>query len=218
MPASETPLPSRCALLLLDVQNDFCPGGKLAIANADRIIPRLNYAIERFMVASAPIYAARDWHPPVSSHFKRFGGRWPVHCVAGTPGAGFHPTLRLPAAAKIVSKGQGSHDDAYSAFEGTLSEGLSLSTELHRENISHLYLAGLATDFCVRATALDALQDGFAVTILRDGIAGIDRNDSAQALEQLERAGAQMLTTAQLDRVLDCKLERNLSITEFRAG
>src|SRR5919108_3074247 len=112
MPASKQP---NTAMLVVDVQNDFCPGGALAVPSGDRVIPVLNTLIERF--AGARIYASRDWHPPDTRHFKTFGGPWPVHCVAGTRGAELHPDLRLPGAAVIVSKGQDRADDGYSAFE-----------------------------------------------------------------------------------------------------
>jgi nicotinamidase/pyrazinamidase len=180
------------ALLLVDVQNDFCPGGALAVPEGDRVIPVLNRAIERFEAEGRPVYASRDWHPADTTHFSEFGGRWPPHCVAASAGAQFHPQLRLPADAIVISKGQDRGDDGYSAFEGTTDRGRTLVDDLRARGISELYVGGLATDFCVRATVLDARKAGFPVTVLTDGIAGIAREDAARALNEMRAAGASM--------------------------
>jgi len=179
----------KAALLVVDVQNDFCPGGALAVSHGDRVIPVLNRAVEAFQAAGRPVFASRDWHPPDTKHFKAQGGPWPPHCVAGTEGAAFHPDLRLPPDAIVVSKGQNRHDDGYSAFEARTPGGRTLADELRRTGVTDLYVGGLTTDYCVRATALDARAAGFHVTVLADGIAGIDAEDSRRALEEIRAAG-----------------------------
>ena len=178
------------ALLLVDVQNDFCPGGALAVPEGDRVIPVLNRAIDRFRAKGRPVYASRDWHPRDTKHFREFGGPWPPHCITDTPGAKFHDDLRLPADAIVISKGQDRNDDGYSAFEGTTDAGRTLVDDLRARGVSELYVGGLATDYCVRATVLDARRAGIPVTVLTDGVAGIGRDDAARALEDMREAGA----------------------------
>lgn len=190
------PIGPRAALLVVDVQNDFCPGGALAVPDGDRVIPVLNRAIEAFQAAGRPVFASRDWHPPDTKHFKARGGPWPPHCVAGTEGAAFHPDLRLPADAVVVSKGQNRNDDGYSAFEAETADGRTLADELRRIGVTDLHVGGLTTDYCVRATALDARAAGFQVTVLADGIAGIDAEDSRRALEEIRAAGGMIASPA----------------------
>ena len=180
--------PGKTAVLVVDVQNDFCPGGALAVPDGDGVIPVLNDVVERF--AGQPVYASRDWHPPDTRHFQAFGGPWPVHCVAGTHGAELHPDLRLPHGAVIVSKGQDRKDDGYSAFEGTTPEGRTLPDDLRARNVTDLVVGGLATDYCVRASVLDACRAGFRVTVLTDAVAGIGQEDTARALQEMKEAGA----------------------------
>jgi len=187
------------ALLLVDVQNDFCPGGALAVPNGDRVIPVLNTLAAQFAEVGLPVFASRDWHPPDTTHFKSQGGPWPPHCVAGTPGAAFHPALQLPADAIVVSKGQDKKDDGYSAFEGTTPEGRQLSDELRARNVTDLVVGGLATDYCVRASVLDACRAGFRVTVLTDAVAGIGADDSARALEEMKKAGARLVSSRELE-------------------
>jgi nicotinamidase/pyrazinamidase len=185
------------ALLVVDVQNDFCPGGALAVSAGDKVVAPLNRMIEWTAKEGGPIYASRDWHTPQTSHFKAYGGTWPVHCVQGTPGADFHPALRLPATATIVTKGDGTGGDGYSAFEGHTPTGVSLAHHLQERTIGHLYIGGLATDYCVRHSVLDALAAGFRVTLLTDAIAGVEvqPGDSARALDEMRGAGAQLAAT-----------------------
>jgi nicotinamidase/pyrazinamidase len=178
------------ALLLVDVQNDFCPGGALAVPRGGEVIPVLNRLADRFGERGLPVYASRDWHPADTTHFRAFGGPWPEHCVAGSPGAEFHPDLHLPAGAIVVSKGQDRKDDGYSAFEGTTADGRTLGEDLKRRGVSRLYVGGLATDYCVRASVLDARREGLDVTVVLDGIAGIGEEDSARALDEMRSAGA----------------------------
>ena len=177
------------ALLLVDVQNDFCPGGALAVPNGDRVIPVLTTLAAQFAEVGLPVFASRDWHPPDTTHFKSQGGPWPPHCVAGTPGAAFHPALQLPADAIVVSKGQDKKDDGYSAFEGTSSDGRTLADHLRERGITQLYVGGLATDYCVRASALDARKAGLEVTLVAGGIAGIAEETSRRALDEMRSAG-----------------------------
>jgi nicotinamidase/pyrazinamidase len=188
----------KTALLVVDVQNDFCPGGALAVPEGDRVIPVLNTVIGR--LAGSPIYASRDWHPPDTTHFQAFGGPWPVHCVAGTRGADLHPDLRLPSGAVIVSKGQDRADDGYSAFEGTTPDGRRLPDDLQARNVTDLVVGGLATDYCVRASVLDACRAGLRVTLVTDAIAGIGAESTTRALEEMRQAGARLLASRDLGR------------------
>lgn len=184
------------ALLIVDVQNDFCPGGALGVPEGDRVVEPLSRAAQRFAEAGLPVFASRDWHPAATGHFKEYGGIWPPHCVQGSPGAGFHPGLRLPAGTVIISKGIAPDSDSYSAFEGTRDDGATLGSCLAVLGVTHLYVGGLATDYCVRSSVLDALQAGLKVTVLTDCVAGVDLKpgDSERALEEMILAGAQLVT------------------------
>jgi nicotinamidase/pyrazinamidase len=184
----------RAALLIVDVQNDFCAGGALPVPHSDHVITSLNEYVDGAVREGTPIYASRDWHPARTSHFARFGGQWPVHCVQDTDGAKFHPALRLPPATTIISKGDRPDAAAYSAFDGHTSDGVPLLEHLRAHGISDLYVGGLATDYCVKASVIDALAAGFYVTVLRDAIAGVDVNpgDSAQALDEMREQGARL--------------------------
>jgi len=188
----ENRLPTDAALLIVDVQNDFCPGGALAVANGDRVVAPLNRAAELFAAAGRPIYASRDWHPARTSHFAPFGGPWPVHCVQGTAGAAFHPALSLPESAVVLNKGDNPERDDYSAVMAHDASGASLLDRLQCEGVHHLYVGGLATDYCVKATVIDLLAVGYAVTLLLDAIAGVDLSpgDSDHALATMLAAGA----------------------------
>ena len=176
------------ALILVDVQNDFCPGGALAVPEGDKVVPTLNREAERFGKAGRPVIASRDWHPPETTHFKT----WPPHCVQDQPGAQFHPELRLPSGTVVVSKGTGATEDAYSAFQGRDEAGRPLVDILRQRGVRRLVVGGLATDYCVRATVLDALRQGFQVTVLENGVRGVDMQpgDSARALSDMREAGA----------------------------
>jgi nicotinamidase/pyrazinamidase len=185
----------RPALLIVDVQNDFCPGGALAVPDGSRVIPVLNRVMDRFTAEGQAVYASRDWHPPDTRHFQAFGGPWPSHCVADSAGAQFHPDLRLPPSVTVVSKGQDRNDDGYSAFEGVTANGRTLSEDLHARGVTLLYVCGLATDYCVRASVLDARKAGLPVTVLTDAIAGIGREDVDRALEEMRAAGVSLVTS-----------------------
>jgi nicotinamidase/pyrazinamidase len=183
-------MPSHSALLVVDVQNDFCAGGALAVENSGRVVAALNRHLAEFARSGATIYASRDWHPLHTSHFNTHGGPWPVHCVQQTPGARFHPDLRLPANTIVISKGTDPANPGYSAFEGTTPEGRPFLDDLRARGIDHLYVAGLATDYCVRHSVVDALDAGLTVTVLEDAVAGVDPRGSADALDEMRRKGA----------------------------
>ena len=192
---------SNSALIIVDVQNDFCPGGALPVSGGDKVVEPLNRAIFKFLQNGLPIFATRDWHPANTSHFQPFGGPWPVHCVQYTQGAAFHNDLELPCSATIVSTGMEKDSDGYSTFEGEDGSGTALMVLLKKLKITRLYVGGLATDYCVKATVLGALQLGFEVVLLRDGIAAVNLQpeDGAKAIAEMEQAGARVLTVAELD-------------------
>jgi nicotinamidase/pyrazinamidase len=156
-------------------------------------------AIAAFDVRERPVYASRDWHPPDTTHFHEFGGPWPPHCVAGTPGAELRPDLRLPRGAIVVSKGQDRNDAGYSAVEGLTPDGRRLVDDLRSRRISEVYVGGLATDYCVRATVLDLRREGFAVHLIEDGIAGIGAADACRALDEMTAAGASLVASRDLE-------------------
>ena len=184
-------------LIIVDVQNDFCPGGALGVQNGDEIVPILNRYIDKFRAAGLRVIATRDWHPERTSHFKRYGGVWPDHCVQGTPGAAFHSNLRLASDIIVMSKGMGADEDSYSAFHGKDESGTSLAEVLQGFGVERLFIGGLATDYCVKQTALDALSQGFKVVVLRDAIRGVNLapDDSEKALREMLAAGAVSLAS-----------------------
>src|SRR5215467_14270514 len=132
-------------LVIVDVQNDFCPGGALPVTEGDRIVPVLNHYIDKFTKAGLPIFATRDWHPAKTSHFNTGGGPWPPHCIQGSKGAQFHPDLKLPPGAVIVSAGMGSDEDGYSGFLGRDDSGAKLSDLLRQRSVGRIFVGGLAT-------------------------------------------------------------------------
>jgi nicotinamidase/pyrazinamidase len=173
------------ALLIIDFQNDFVPGGALAVDRGDEIAGRVRELMDsgRFDL----VVATRDWHPPDHASFVEQGGPWPPHCVQGTPGAELHDSLDRSRIDNVVDVGAGQADEGYSGFEKS-----SLAEILRSHGIDAVTVVGLATDYCVRASVLDALQEGFAVTVDRAGIRGIDASpgDSDRALEEMQKAGA----------------------------
>jgi nicotinamidase/pyrazinamidase len=183
------------ALLLVDPQNDFCPGGSLAVAEGDQVMPVLSEWAAAAASAHAPIFVSRDWHPERTSHFQEFGGVWPPHCVQGTSGAEFHPGLRLPPSAVVVSKGMGQTEDAYSAFQARDAQGVLLADLLRASAVKHMYVMGLATDYCVKASALGGLEHGFRVSLVQSGCRAVDLQpgDGHAALTALHTAGATLL-------------------------
>jgi nicotinamidase/pyrazinamidase len=188
------------ALLLVDIQNDFCPGGALAVPDGDRIVPLANWYARLFERRGLAVFASRDWHPPVTRHFQAQGGPWPPHCVQGTPGADFHPQLSLPDEAVVVSKGMDPGADSYSAFQAETPDGRRLGDALRELGVERLFVCGLATDYCVKASVLDALRAGFETVVLEDAVRGIDLSpgDIARAFGEMEEQGAR---SARLDTV-----------------
>jgi nicotinamidase/pyrazinamidase len=202
------------ALLIVDVQNDFCTGGSLAVPGGDDVVPVLNEYGERFAGAGRPVYLSRDWHPERTTHFKEYGGIWPPHCIAGTRGGEFHPDLRIPPSSIVISKGKRADEDAYSAFQAEEDGGTSFTDSLRTHGVRHLYIGGLATDYCVQSSVQDAIENGFQVTLLEDAVRGVDLEpgDSDRALEKMREAGAR---TATLDTI-DAELGSVRTATEER--
>lgn len=173
------------ALLLVDIQNDFCEGGSLAVPGASEILTVVNSLIGEASDGGQMIIASRDWHTVDHASFEARGGPWPPHCIQDTEGAAFHPCMQLPEDAVRVSKGTGFDTDAYSAFDGT-----QLDTFLDRHGIRYLRIAGLALDVCVRATVLDGLKYGFDIELIANGTRAVDQEGASKVLEELRAAGA----------------------------
>lgn len=189
------------ALLIVDVQKDFCPGGALAVSDGDKIIPNLNRYIEIFYKNKLPVFVSRDWHPNQTGHFKKFGGLWPDHCIQGTEGACFHPGLKLPQDVIILSKGMNQDQEAYSVFQAQ-DRGLRWFEDILKSSrIRELYVGGLATDYCVKASVLDGLKKGFRVKLLIDAIKGVNINprDSERAVEEMVNNGAEKITLKDME-------------------
>jgi len=176
------------ALLVTDIQKDFLPGGALPVDGGNEIIPVLNAYIRRFEDAKAHIFASRDWHPPNHISFKAQGGPWPPHCIQGTDGAKFSPDLKLPTGVIVISKATNPEHESYSAFDGT-----SFNHELRMCEVKRLFVGGLATDYCVLNTVLDARKLGYGTVVLIDATLGINRElgDVDRAIEAMLTAGAE---------------------------
>ena len=179
------------ALIIVDVQNDFLPGGALPVPNGDQVIVPLNNYIRVFRERNLPIIATRDWHPENHISFKNRGGPWPPHCIKNTWGAEFPKELMLPSDVIIISKAFKEDEEAYSGFQGT-----NLDNVLKELGINRLFIGGLATDYCVKATVLDALKLGYQIMLLLDAIRGVDVNpgDSEKAIKEMIRSGAIAIT------------------------
>jgi nicotinamidase/pyrazinamidase len=177
------------ALLVVDVQNDFCPGGALAVPHGDEVIEPLNKLIDGFLERGDPVYLSRDWHPLKTKHFTDYGGTWPVHCVQNTSGAQFHPALRQDPRIKVISKGLGDKD-SYSAFDET-----DLAEQLKREHVEEVVVGGLATDYCVKNTVLDAIKNGFHVRAVEEAMRPVELKpgDGEKAVEEMRAAGAEIV-------------------------
>lgn len=184
------------ALIVVDVQNDFCTGGSLAVPEGDAVVPVLNRYLERATAAGIVIVASRDWHPEETVHFAAFGGKWPRHCVQGTHGADFHPDLRLPPETMIASAGMSATDEGYSALEGQLPDGRNLLDVLRQRGVTRIHAGGLATDYCVQATVLGALAAGFEAFYLDDASRAVDvmPGDGERAIAEMLAAGATLGT------------------------
>lgn len=184
----------KAALLVIDVQLDFCPGGALPVPHGDAVVTVLNRYLSIFSSRGCPIFASRDWHPHDSSHFMGSGGKWPPHCVQGSEGADFHPQLALPEETMVISKGVSRWDDGYSAFQGFTDNGTPFKFLLQRLGIERLFVGGLATDYCVKETVLEALREGFGITLLADATRGVDLipGDSERAVHDMLDRGAEL--------------------------
>jgi nicotinamidase/pyrazinamidase len=188
------------ALLITDIQKDFLPGGALPIDNGDEIIPVLNDYIRRFEAAKAHVLASRDWHPANHISFTAQGGQWPPHCIQETSGAKFSPDLKLPSRTVVISKATNPEVEAYSAFDGT-----SLAHELKMCGVKRLFVGGLATDYCVVNTVVDARKLGFETVVLMDATLGInvEQGDVDRAVETMLKSGAQEATAADFRDIVD---------------
>jgi nicotinamidase/pyrazinamidase len=180
-------------LLIVDVQNDFCPGGALAVNDGDKIVPIINQIQDKFDF----VISSQDWHPANTVHFEK----WPPHCIAGTFGADFHPNLITDKIDLKLLKGTGNKDDGYSAFEAT---NVSLIDYLHENQITDLFVCGLATDYCVKATVLDALENGFHTYVITDAVAAVnmEKGDDTKALNEMYRKGCTLIESDEICRIL----------------
>lgn len=178
------------ALIIIDVQNDFLSRGSLPVPNGEEIIPILNIYLAVFTRNKGKVYATRDWHPTNHLSFLENGGVWPAHCVRETEGAKFHPGIKLPKNIVVISKATEPNKDGYSGFEDTI-----LIAELQKEQIERVFIGGLATDYCVKNTVLDALRFGFDTFFLKDGSRGIDsiRGNTHRAIDLMQCFGAKKI-------------------------
>ncbi len=170
-------------LIVVDLQVDFCPGGALAVSEGDEIVPPVNRLLD---IPGWMKVATRDWHPPDHVSFQAQGGIWPVHCVADTPGAAFHPRLNAGVVEMVVSKATTPAAEAYSGFDGT-----TLADDLRAAGIGRLFVCGLATDYCVKATALDARRERFEVVVVEDAVRAVNvaPEDGEKAVKEMKAAG-----------------------------
>lgn len=180
---------ARRALVVVDVQNDFCPGGALAVSGGDEVVAPLNRLITEFLARGDLVFKSRDWHPATTKHFKDHGGTWPVHCVQGTRGAEFHPELLDDPRVRVISKGMGD-EDCYSAFDGT-----DLAEQLRGAGVREVWVGGLATDYCVKQTVLDSVKNGFRTVAVREAMRAVNLQpgDDARALAEMRAAGAEVV-------------------------
>ncbi|OMH40607.1 nicotinamidase [Desulfurobacterium indicum] len=184
-------LTEKDALIVVDVQKDFCPGGALPVPFGDKVVEPLNFYIKVFSSSGLPIFATRDWHPENHISFKKNGGLWPVHCLQNSEGAEFHDNLRLPPDTFIINKGDRPELEAYSGFQGTLLEFL-----LKERGIRRIFVGGLATDYCVKHTVIGGLNLGYQVFLLSDAVAAVNINPQdgeAAVLEMLDRGAVSIV-------------------------
>ena len=176
------------ALIVVDPQNDFCPGGTLAVLRGDEIFAAINRTMPRFR----HVLATQDWHPREHRYFQVFGGPWPYHCLQGSPGAEFHPSLDASGIQEVVRKGMDPALDGYSGFAGT-----DLAQRLRARDVRRVFVAGLATDYCVKATAIEAIGNGFEAYVLTDAIrpVEVEPGDGDRALTAMADAGARLITS-----------------------
>ena len=191
------------ALVLVDIQNDFCPGGALAVDEGDQIVEVVNRLIPQFPL----VISTQDWHPADHVSFKKRGGPWPPHCVQGTEGAELHSALNQEKISYYFRKASSPDQDAYSEFEGVDDQGRTLDEVLKSNNIRRVYVVGLATDYCVKATVLDGVKHGYEVYVVTDAVRAVNvaPDDGEKALEEMARAGAHLVTSDQLLRLFGSK-------------
>ena len=185
------PIGPHDALIVIDVQNDFCAGGALAVPGAERILDGINRLLPYF----AHVLATKDWHPANHSSFQAQGGPWPPHCIQDTPGAGFHPGLDAPLIEAVIHKGSAVDAPGYSGFEAT-----DLAVQLRGRGVTRVFTCGLATDYCVRATTLAAREAGFEAVAVADAMAAVDvaPGDGQRALDEMQAAGVSIATSQQV--------------------
>ena len=183
------------AMIVVDLQNDFLPGGSLPVPQGDQVLPSINKAIEKIHGKGLPLFFTRDWHPMNHCSFQSQGGLWPPHCIAETDGAAFAPGLKLPPDAVLISKATLPDQDAYSGFQGT-----DLDRLLRERRIQRLFVGGLATDYCVLNTVKDGLKLGYQVCLLLDAVRAVDvrSGDGEQALKEMKKLGAVLIETAEM--------------------
>ena len=180
----------RKALIVVDVQNDFCPGGSLAVAEGNEVVGPLNTLMKEFLDRGEPVYKTRDWHPEKTQHFAAYGGTWPVHCVQNSRGAEFHPNLLDDPRVTVISKGFDERADGYSGFDGT-----ELAQLLRDEGVEEIWVGGLATDYCVKQTVVDGVRNGFKVKALADAMrpVNVTPDDGKEAVDEMKEAGAEIV-------------------------
>lgn len=178
------------ALLVVDIQRDFCAGGALPVHEGDWVVPVINRWIKSAQAVDAPIFACRDWHPELHISFQERGGPWPAHCLQGTPGAEFHPALRLPEGTEVFSKGADPDKEAYSAFDGT-----ELAERLREEGVQRVWIGGLTLDYCVKESTLDARREGLDVNVLLEATrpVNLQPDDGDKALAAIRESGAHII-------------------------
>ena len=191
------------ALLVVDLQNDFCPGGALGVREGDEIIPTVNKYVDLFQRNQLLIFVSRDWHPENSKHFNESGGPWPPHCIQNSWGAKFHSDFQLPKKAIVLSKGTNPDLDGYSVFEARDLDDMPFSRLLEDMEVEELYIAGIATDYCVKMTSLDAFKYGLTVNILIDAIKGVDKEDSQRAIDEIVAKSGNLKTYAEVSEELN---------------
>ena len=202
------------ALIITNIQIDFLPGGALPISDANLVVPVINDYLKIFRRAGASIFAVRDWHPQNHTSFTGQGGKWPPHCIQETEGAKFHPDLKLPEGAVIISKATDTQDDSYSSFDRT-----ELAQNLEMQGVYRLFVGGLATEYCILNTVLDSRKLGFSTLLLSDAVRGINAkpNDANGAIEEMVSAGAEQVALEDFPDVLDVPFEekaRSVGIAE----
>jgi nicotinamidase-related amidase len=188
------------ALVIVDVQNDFIPGGALAVPEGDQVVVPLNKAIKIFQTRNLPVFLTRDWHPRKHSSFQEFGGPWPPHCVQNSSGAEFVSDLQGNQRSTIITKGVTFEPDEYSGFQGVDEMGTSLDMCLKNLRVERIFVGGLATDYCVLNTVLDGLLLKYDVFIFTDGVRAVNvkPDDGEMALKEMTQKGAQLTTTESL--------------------